>query len=154
MIPAMFLRSLKKTPIVLDHVLRHVNHETARTITDGPDGWNILIILCHLRDIEEVFYTRNYRMVHEDHPTLVVVDGEAWVTERAYANQGFRDALRGFSEWRRKHIELLESLSDEQWKRTGLHPERGVISVQEMAMYTTQHDIDHIEQIVHMLPPG
>jgi hypothetical protein len=151
MTPIRFIRSLKKTPLILNHVLRDVNHETARSITDGPDGWNTLQIICHLRDFEEIFYERARIMVEKERPLLTRYDAHQLVIDNDYLNQGYRAALMQFSEIRRKHVEFLESLSPEDWWRSGVHPEHGVISVMEQSMQVALHDVDHIEQIIHML---
>ena len=151
MTPVRFIRSLKKTPLILNYVLRDVNHQTARNITDGPDGWNTLQIICHLRDFEDIFFERARNMVENERPLLIRYDGNQLLIDNNYANQGYRSALMQFSETRRKHVEFLEALSPEDWWRSGVHPEHGVITVLEQAMQVSLHDVDHIEQIIHML---
>jgi hypothetical protein len=151
MTPARFIRSLKKTPQILNYVLRDVNHEGARMITDGPDGWNTLQIICHLRDFEEIFFERSRLMIEQERPMLPSYDAHQLVVDNDYVNQGYRAALMQFSETRRKHIEYLAMLTPEDWWRSGVHPEHGVITVLEQAMQVALHDVDHIEQIIHMM---
>ncbi|MFN8371641.1 MAG: DinB family protein [Anaerolineae bacterium] len=151
MTPVRFTRSMRKTPQILNYVLRDVNHEIAHTVTDGPDGWNTLQIICHLRDFEEIFFDRVRLMVEKERPLLPRYDAHQMVIDNDYINQGYRTALMQFSELRRKHVEFLEALSPEAWWRSGVHPEHGVITVLEQSMQVALHDVDHIEQIIHML---
>ncbi|NWF70181.1 MAG: DinB family protein [Chloroflexi bacterium] len=151
MTPIRFIRSLKKTPVILDYVLRDVNHETARIVTDGPDGWNTLQIMCHLRDFEKMFFERVRLMVEKERPLLPRYDSHQMVIDNDYANSGYRAALQEFAEIRRQHVAYLEALPPEAWWRSGVHPEHGVITVMEQAMQVALHDVDHIAQIIHMI---
>lgn len=151
MTPPRFIRSLKKTPIILDYVLKRVNHTAAHTMTDGPEGWSIVQVVCHLRDFEEIFYTRARLMIEQERPALPAFDHLALAVERDYQGQDLRAALREFAERRRQHVALLEGLNESQWWRSGVHAEAGVITVIEQAMQVSLHDVDHTEQIVHVL---
>jgi hypothetical protein len=151
MTPVRFIRSMKKTPLILNHVLSGVNHEAARKVTDGPDGWNTLQIICHLRDFEDIFFERARLMVEQERPMLPSYDAHQLVIDNDYVSQGYRAALMQFSETRRQHIEYLDALTAEEWWRSGVHPEHGVITVLEQAMQVALHDVDHIEQIIHMM---
>jgi hypothetical protein len=152
--PARFLRTLKKTPVILDFVLHSMNHEIAHHVTDphdGPNGWTTTKIICHLRDFELIFTERARLMVEHDNPHLPAYDHEALVVERNYAGQSYRMALAEFAAARRDHLALLESLSEAQWHRGGIHAENGQISIIEQALQISTHDVDHTEQIVRIL---
>jgi hypothetical protein len=47
---------------------------------------------------------------------------------------------------------MLESLSPEQWKRSGDHAERGGLTVVDLARHMAAHDINHLRQIERLLP--
>ena len=42
-------------------------------------------------------------------------------------------------------------MSDEDWKRSGIHPERGEFSMTDAVIQVSHHDIGHIEQITLLL---
>ena len=55
-----------------------------------------------------------------------------------------RDALAGV---RAASLQLLESLTDEEWQRTGTHSESGSYSVDDWLRTYAGHAHDHADQI-------
>ena len=151
MSPARFQRALVRTPIILQGTLRDVDNERARTATDGPDGWSVLQIVCHLRDFEDFFRGRAELALSHANPKLPAYDHEQIAIDRHYQSQDLHEALAAFVEERKRFLRLMQSLADAQWARMGLHPELGWISVLDMAMQVSLHDVDHIEQITRCL---
>lgn len=149
--PFRLLRSMKKTPLILESVLRDVTPKQAQTLTDGPDGWNTLEIMCHLRDFEQIFYGRAVKMVDNDRPTFESYDQNDLAREGNYRGQDLRKAFENYRATRQEFIALLESLNDEQWHRTGISPSSGEYDVLQLAMQVSMHDVDHIEQMIRVL---
>ena len=150
--PTKALRTLRKTPALIDAVLRDVSQEDAATLRDGADGWSILFIACHLRDFEGIYRARIEQMLAEDDPTFTIYATNDELAERnAYANQSLRAVLEDTRAQRHSLLARLEALSDEQWLRTGVHPEQGPCTVLDAAINAGLHDIDHAEQMLHCL---
>lgn len=145
------LRSLDKTPIILNAVLREVSQERAENAFDTPDGWNVLYIVCHMRDFEAIFCERVQLMIEQDHPIFPSVDNERLVRENRYHEQDLRAALATYHARRRDFIHLLQSLDEAQWSRRGTHPVYGDGSVLDVAANAALHDLDHISQIITAL---
>jgi hypothetical protein len=147
--PAKALRTMRKTPTILERVLQDVSQEQAATLRDGPDGWSILYIVCHLRDLEDGFMARVHTLLNEQ-PDAVLkgIDIHALAEHNNYAAADLREALATFATRRAQFIAMLETLNDEQWLLAGIHPEQGPATVLDVAINTGLHDIDHIEQIV------
>jgi hypothetical protein len=143
------LRSLPKTPALLNYILRDVTQEQAENSWDGD--WNVLYVVCHLRDLEAAFNLRLDMMLEQDNPTFPENDQNAMVITNHYAEAGLRQALAEFEAMRRRYIRMLESLSDEQWERRGQHPYFGETTVLTGAINSAIHDLDHIEQISRAL---
>ena len=150
--PAKAIRSLKKTPFILESVLKPITQDMAKTYTDGADGWSILYIMCHLYDYEH-FYTERARLMLElDNPTFPqVMNNDELAVHRNYAGQNLRDTLESYLTKRREFIQLLEGLSDEQWTRQGNHQQQGEVTVLTLAVNTALHDVDHIGQILQAI---
>jgi hypothetical protein len=145
------LRSLRKTPAVLDFVLRDVDQSRAQAARDGQDGWNVLEIVCHLSDLEAVYTERARLILEQDNPHFAPVDQVGLVTANRYGEQNFRQVLARLHEQRADFLALLESLTPEQWERHGVHPETGDTTLRELAINVALHDLNHIEQIVKAL---
>ena len=149
--PGRFIKALKRTPVLLDSLLCGVTQERASAARDGADGWNVIEIVCHLRDFEAIFFERAQRLVAEDRPVLPPYDHEALARERDYAAQSLDEAFAGFIANREAFIAWLKARSEADWTRTGIHPEQGEYSVLEQALQAACHDIDHLEQIARCL---
>lgn len=142
---------MRKTCDTLGNILAKVSQETATTLRDGPDGWTILEIVCHLRDFDGFFYRRVRMIMNQDHPPLPAFDHEALAIERAYNQQNLAQAYADLRESRQSFIEYFESLESNQWERAGIHPEQGRFTLTDAAMQVGNHDANHIEQITRIL---
>lgn len=136
---------------VLDHILRGVSEEQARELRDGPNGWSIVEIACHLRDFDEIFHSRAKMMLSQDCPNLPAYDHEAMALERAYQQERLCSVRKQLMASRSGFIAFFESLTAEQWERDGVHPERGGFTMTDAVMQVGLHDLDHLEQITRVL---
>jgi hypothetical protein len=148
------IRSLRKTPVMLKALLRDVTPEQARQASDGPDGWSVLFIVCHLRDFEDIFYQRITMALEQDCPFLPSVNQEALPAANNYAYQDFHQALKAYSDRRRTLISLVERLNETQLMLRAVHQEYGEGTVLDLAINVVLHDVNHIEQIVRALGDG
>ena len=150
--PHKALRSLRKTPLILQRMLEPITQDMAQSLRDGDDGWSILYIVCHLYDYEQIYSERARLMLELNNPTFPVVPSNDELSEQhQYQNQDMREILDGYLTRRQEFIKLLEGLSDEQWARQGVHRQTGESTVLHLAINTALHDIDHIGQIVQAM---
>lgn len=150
--PMKALRTLRKTSALLGASLRERSQEEAATLRDGPDGWSILFIACHLRDYEIAWRERVELMLEADNPTFSTFDHHEVVASHSYAGQALQAILADLLTRRAALIARLEALDDAQWLRPGLHPEQGPGSVLDVAINAGLHDLDHLEQITRCAP--
>lgn len=139
---------------ILGHILQGVTDDQARALRDGPDGWSILEIVCHLRDFDEIFHSRAQMMQAQDQPQLPAYDHEAMAVERTYQGEDLAQAYSALQASRERFIAFLADLTPEQWERDGVHPERDSFTMTDAAMQVGLHDLDHLEQITRVLAPG
>lgn len=143
------LRSLPKTPALLRFILQDITQEQATNSWDGD--WNVVFVVCHLRDLEGAYLERIHMMLQGENPTFPANDPRAMAIERGYAGADLHTALAEFETLRREFIALLRSLTDEQWERPGQHPYFGETTILTQAINNALHDLDHIEQISRAL---
>lgn len=149
--PQKALRDLVKTPVILNVVLRGVNQQRAQEATDGADGWSVLEILGHMNDYEAIFPDRVRMALEQERPHFPGYDPEERARTLAYNQQDFAAVFASYVNRRREFVALLRGLTPEQWQRTGIHRESGELTVVEIALNSTLHDINHIEQIIKAL---
>ncbi len=148
------ISSMRLTCEILGHILRNVTADDARALRDGPDGWSIIEIVCHLRDFDEIFHRRARMMLELEHPQLPAYDHEALAIERNYQNESLDDAYGALMASRTRFLAFFEALTPAQWKRGGSHPERDSFSMTDALMQVSAHDLDHLEQITRVLRGG
>lgn len=145
---------MQKTIQILVNMLDDVSQTkatTLRDLNDTPDGWTTLEVLCHLRDFDEIFYNRAQMMIAEDDAQLPAHDHEEMAIEGEYNQQDLVEVLDELVASRKQFVRLYQGLSDEQWERSGTHPESGLFTLTDSVMQVGHHDVGHIEQIVRIL---
>jgi hypothetical protein len=147
------LRTLRKTAALLDRTLAGVTQEEAASLTDGPAGWSVLFIACHLRDYEIALQERVEQLITHDAPVFTSWDQLALAEGHAYAAQDLRAVLAKLAELRAALIARLEGLDDNQWLRSGVHPQQGPGTLLDVAVNAGLHDLDHLEQLARCLEP-
>lgn len=63
---ARLVDSLRKNDQVLGHILPGVSQAQASTWRNGPDGWTILEVVCHLRDFDANHLEQMTRIMREN----------------------------------------------------------------------------------------
>lgn len=145
---------MEKSLQILVNMLADVSQETATTLrdlNDGPKGWTTVEVVCHLRDFDEIFYSRAKMMREQDNPQLPAFDHEQMAIDNNYNEQNLGGALCALVGSRTKFVEFFKGLSNEEWARGGNHPERESFSMTDAVMQVGLHDVMHIEQIVRIL---
>lgn len=144
-----FIRTMRKSARIYQQTLASVGQKQATNTWDGD--WNVVAVMCHLRDFEQVFFDRARQIINEEYPVLVPVDHEVLAIENDYNNQTLSEVLSAFSERRQAFLDWLEARNPADWNRKGVHPEHGDYTLLEQAIQVATHDVDHLEQVVRML---
>lgn len=143
------LRALPQTIPLLRYILYDVTQEQAMNSWD--DDWNVVFMVCHLRDLEAAYLERVHLMLKEDNPTFPGNDQRAMAIERGYAQTDLRTAQAEFESLRREFINVVKPLDEDQWQRRGQHPYFGETTILTQAVNNALHDLNHIEQISRAL---
>ena len=149
--PSKALRTLRKTPVLLDALLEDVTQEQAEALHDGD--WNAIFVVSHMRDFEAITAQRVRDLLSRPNPTFAVVSNDELIRDHNYAAADLRQVMGEIARLRRELITLLESLADEQWLLAGVHPSQGPATLLDVAINAGLHDVDHLEQIVRCLAP-
>jgi DinB superfamily len=115
---------------------------------NSADEFSALENFCHLRDLELDGYTRRIkRILNEMDPLLADFDGARVAAEGNYNNQQPEVALETFQTARRKNVELLRQLTEQQLERGGTLEAVGKITLRQLAAMMREHDEGHIEDL-------
>lgn len=116
-----------------------------------PDSWNLIEVLCHLRDEEiEDWRTRLTCVLENPSVPPPPINPAAWVKERDYDSQNVETAMREFDKAREESIVWLKSLKDAAWTNIYAHPSLGNFSGYRYLHNWLAHDYLHLRQIIKL----
>lgn len=112
----------------------------------SQDDWTPRQIVHHIADSEMTSAIRLRTLVAQDNPTIVAYD------EKVFANSLTRDrpiepSLEAVRWARESTLQILERLSEDEWKKSGTHTELGPYSVEKWLEVYADHCHDHATQI-------
>jgi DinB family protein len=137
--------------------------EAALVRRPDPKNWAAKEVICHLRDTEELFMLR-LEMIAAMHEPMFPAAGmgagamslkpdgqpaapDRWAEDRQYLRNDAAKALSTFRKRRDETLAHLQALSPEQWRRGGIHPRRGRMTVDDFVTDMAWHDDNHLDQL-------
>ena len=128
---------------------RAVAGMTREQATSRPiDGkWSTLEVVCHLADFDPILADRMKRVIAEDKPQLIGADENRFAAALAYADRDLEEELTIIEKTRQQMARILEKLPPQALARTGLHNERGELSLEKLLTTTTNHIPHHVKFI-------
>jgi hypothetical protein len=164
------LGRLRTTP---DEVAGLLRGRDDATLARRPDArsWSATEIVCHLRDVEELFLVRFQTILAVDDPEILTLgatperlaawgiggavghplDPDRWAEDRQYRSQRGADAARAFRRRRGEAVALLDGLAPTQWRRAGIHQARGRMELGEWVASLAGHDDNHLGQLARAI---
>lgn len=112
-----------------------------------PRDWSAAMVVAHLADAELVYGQRFKQVLVEDRPRFVSYDENAWVERFSRIEEDLKDTLARWRANREHTIRLLESLEDAEWRRAGVHPVRGEMTMRQLLALLAEHDRQHLDQL-------
>ena len=113
----------------------------------APDKWSVNEILAHLAEAEIAGSFRMRLILGSPGTPVAAFDQDAWVLSGHYEKRDPRKSLEQFRALRQANLELLKSLTPEQWKHHGIHAERGKETIEHIVRMFAGHDLNHLRQI-------
>jgi DinB superfamily len=140
------LSKLQETPKAVAAIFRGASEAVVRR-KPAPETWSMLEVLCHLRDVEQLFVERYGKVANHDRPQLRMIDQDALAAKLRYNEDDPAVALREFQVFRSETVALLAALAQQSWERVGLHPTRGDYSIAANAVMHIAHDANHLARL-------
>lgn len=115
-----------------------------RVPADG--GWTARQIVHHTADSEMTSAIRLRRLIAEDEPDLGAYD-EALFARRLHYDRPITASLAAVRAARESTAEILDRLSEADWRRAGHHPEHASYTVEDWLRIYAAHCHEHADQI-------
>ncbi|MBK7763243.1 MAG: putative metal-dependent hydrolase [Bacteroidetes bacterium] len=135
-------------PAALENVVQHFNEAQLQTpYREG--GWTINQVIHHCADSHMNAVLRIKLALSIEHPTINPYPEEIWAEMSDY-NLPFNNSITLLFAIHRKLVKLIDSLTEEQWNRTYLHPQyQKVFTIKDVACLYAWHGKHHLAHITH-----
>ena len=136
----------KRTPAALKRLVGGFkDRDLRKPVAKGK--WSVAQIVSHLCDAELVTAFRYRMVIAQPGCRIQSYDQDKWARSLRYDSAGCRRKLDLFIRIREENIALLGSLTSKEWKRYGMHQERGKETLERMVQMIAGHDLNHLKQI-------
>jgi len=109
--------------------------------------WSVAQNVHHLADSHMNSYVRCKLMMTEDRPIFRPYDQDRWAQLPDAMTADLTASLALLDSLHRRWVFFWKSLSDEDWQRTGLHPDDGPVTLAMQLQLYADHGEAHIDQI-------
>jgi hypothetical protein len=109
-----------------------------------PGKWSALEVVCHLADFEIVGADRIKRVIVENKPVLFGGDEKAFAARLAYHERDAGEEISLMELLRKQVARILKTLRSEDFKRLGVHTERGLMTLEELVEGRIGHFRHHL----------
>jgi DinB superfamily len=109
-----------------------------------PGKWSTFEVVCHLADSEQAWAHRIKRVLAEDRPLLIGYDESRFSSSLAYHQLDLEEELALIELTRNQLARVLKTLSADALGRTGIHSERGSVTLEQMLHIEIEHIAHHL----------
>lgn len=145
----MILRDLAESPRCLRGALEGLSDNQLDT-RYRPEGWTVRQVVHHVGDSHMHAYMRTRFAITQHEPTIMVYDEKVWASLKDARSSPVDTSLFLLDGLHARWVELLESLADADWSRRFVHPERGVLMLDQMIPIYAWHGIHHTAHITEL----
>jgi DinB superfamily len=128
---------------VVDALQGLSDQELDRSVSDE---WTPRMIAHHLADSEMMSAMRLRRLITEKNPVIDSYD-EVEFARKLTSDRPIEPSLEAMRWARETSAQILERLTEEDWRRAGTHSESGPYSVEDWLAIYAKHGHDHAKQI-------
>lgn len=109
--------------------------------------WSAAQNIHHLVDSHMNSYIRCRLMVTEEEPPLKPYDQDRWAVLPDATAVDVTPSLLILRGLHARWAQFYTALAEEDWGRTGSHPERGIVTIENQLQMYARHGLAHVEQI-------
>ncbi|HYY94122.1 MAG TPA: DinB family protein [Pyrinomonadaceae bacterium] len=148
--PAAVIAALENAPSLIVPLVREVPPEVLKR-RPAPGRWSAHEHACHLADVHALFFSRLEQFLAEERPRIEPFDPATQRPDGELLSVDLDDALRRFTEDRRRLVARLRELPAAAWQRTADHAEYSHYSLFIMFRHLALHDCLHAYRIEELL---
>jgi hypothetical protein len=142
------LKALRETAHAMESLLWDLDEDALDRVPEEGE-WSCRQLVSHMCGMERRYIDRLERMVRMEEPRIAAFDADSieQSEEAPEEDESVFEQMDEFSVQRRQAVYLLWSLDDEDWRRRGIHPYLGPLSITQVAREMNEHDLAHLWQL-------
>ncbi len=144
------LQVLRKSPKRLRKLIKSAKAKELGWKADAAT-WSVHEVIGHMADHEFVFGARVRFVASHDKPALAAYDESLFMARLGIDRSRLEDLFDAWVAARAANMHLLDRLPEDAWSRTGIHQERGELSLTQIVVTNAGHDRIHEEQIERVI---
>jgi hypothetical protein len=144
-----FIGEIEQTPAAIRAAIQGLSPKQLDTpYRDG--GWTVRQVVHHVPESHMNAYIRFKLALTEDEPTIKPYAEDRWARLPDVQTTAVEISLALLENLHARWVVLLRGLQEAEWKRTFVHPEMGVVSLEKnLALYAWhgKHHTAHITEL-------
>lgn len=148
--PESIIKALEGAPELIIPLVREVPAEILKR-RPRPEKWSAHEHACHLAEVHTLFFNRLELMLGNERPHIRMYNPDEAMAEGALLSVDLDGALERFARDRKRLVERLQGLSEDDWQREASHEEYAHYSVLIMFRHVALHDMLHAYRIEELL---
>jgi hypothetical protein len=146
---ARFIDQLAATPSMLRAAVSGLDdHQLDTPYRDG--GWTVRQVVHHVPDSHMNAYIRTKWALTEDKPTIKPYDENSWANLPEAKGGPIEMSLSLLEAVHRRWVACIRGVSPDLWSRQLMHPESGVMSIDQLFALYSWHGRHHVAHITSL----
>lgn len=146
------LQILEKTPSVIETMLEGLDEQWIIN-NEGPGTWSPYDIVGHYIHGEKTDWISRMKIILGNNPDKHFIPFDRFAQFGESKGKSLHELLAEFKKLRAENLEELKQVefTDEVLNKPGIHPNFGVVTLQQLLSAWVVHDLTHIYQISRVL---
>jgi uncharacterized damage-inducible protein DinB len=144
-----YIKTIEDTPAKYKKAVQDLNEEQLDT-PYRPDGWTIRQVVHHVPDSHLNSYVRFKLGLTENKPTIKPYDEAKWAELDDSKDTPVEVSLTLLESLHKRWATLLRSMTEKDFQKTIIHPERGEMRLDKMLALYDWHCKHHLAHIINL----
>jgi uncharacterized damage-inducible protein DinB len=140
------ITKIRELPSQVEQAIKGLRDEQFDT-PYRDNGWTVRQVIHHLADSHMNAFVRTKLMMTEKNPNLKTYEQEEWARTPDAQKVPVESSVMILKGLHERWIRLLESRGPEDWKKTAMHPENGLMTLDDILTVYARHGETHVSQI-------
>ena len=143
---------LERTPGALRSLLKGLREEWTLA-NEGAETWSPYDVIGHLIHGERTDWIPRARIILIEGGDHSFEPFDRFATFRESQGKSLSELLETFAVLRQENLEMLRSfrLTENDLVKTGIHPEFGIVTLEQLLATWVVHDLSHVAQIAEVM---